>query len=146
MNSLKNTICLFGIFLTGILSAQEIEGDWNMVGMKSGKVRSTIEIYEQGNKFYGKVVKVFPAPGDDANPTCEKCTDSRKNKPVVGMNIITGLEYDSRREEYINGKILDPLTGTEYSCRAWIDPDNNLVIRGYMMFFYKTYILPRTND
>lgn len=147
MKVLTNTLILIVLMvLFNPLSAQDIEGTWNLVGMKSGKTRSTLEFYQVGKKFQGKVIKVFPAPGDDENPICEKCPGDRNGKPVLGMDLITGLEWDSRRQEFINGKIIDPTSGSEYSCRAWFDGEDRLVVRGYVMFFYKTYILPRVDD
>ncbi len=88
--------------------SQTILGKWKMVGMKSGKERSLIEIYEKNDKYFGKVVKVYPAPGKDPNPVCDLCSGSRKDQPIVGMDIITDLEYSSRSGEYKDGKILDP--------------------------------------
>ena len=33
-------------------------------------------------------------PGEDPNPKCDKCRDHRRNKPVLGMQIIAGLKGD----------------------------------------------------
>lgn len=135
-------IYLFAIVLTGAVSAQKIEGHWNMIGMKSGKLRSTIEIYKVDDNYHGKVVKLYPAPGDEEAPICQKCKGDRQNDPVLGMDIIRDLEFDSTNQEFVNGKILDPASGAEYSCKAWIDRQGLLMIRGSVMFFTKTYILP----
>jgi uncharacterized protein (DUF2147 family) len=123
--------------------AQTIIGKWKMVGMKSGKERSLIHIYEDNGKYHGKVVELYPKPGADENPVCDNCSDYRKDQPIIGMDIITNLEYNGRVGEYRNGRILDPVTGSEYDCKAWLGKDGYLRIRGYMFFIGKTYVLPK---
>ncbi|WP_258103663.1 DUF2147 domain-containing protein [Marinoscillum sp. MHG1-6] len=126
-------------------NAQTIIGKWKMVGMKSGKERSLIDIYEKDGKYFGKVIETYPTNGDDPNPLCTECDDYRKDQPVVGMDIITDLEYNGRSGEYKGGEILDPTSGNVYNCKAWLGKDGFLRIRGYLMFFSlgKTYVLPK---
>ena len=114
--------------------AQNITGQWKTIDDETGKARSVVEIY-RGNdgKYYGKVVKLFPEPGEDPNPLCTECSknDSRYNKPVIGMIIITGLSR--KGNEYRGGKILDPENGNEYSCRIKLQ-DRKLNVRGFLGF------------
>ncbi|MFY0601227.1 MAG: DUF2147 domain-containing protein [Cyclobacteriaceae bacterium] len=135
------TIILICISLT--LQAQTIVGKWKMVGMKSGKERSLIQIYEKDGEYFGKVLEVYPKPGATKDPICDKCDDYRKDQPVVGMDIITGLEYNGRSGEYRGGEILDPGSGDVYDCKAWLGKDGYLRIRGYLFFLGKTYVLPK---
>lgn len=123
--------------------AQTIIGKWKMVGMKSGKERSLIKIYEKDGKYFGKVVEVYPKAGDDPDPVCSECQDYRKGQPIVGMDIITDLEYNGRNGEYKGGEILDPATGSVYDCKAWLGKDGYLRVRGYLFFIGKTYVLPK---
>lgn len=126
--------------------AQTIVGKWKMVGMKSGKERSVIQMYEKNDRYYGKVVKLYPIPGADPNPKCDVCEDGRKGQPIIGMDIITDLEYNSRSGEYKGGKILDPKSGSEYDCKVWLGNDGYLRVRGYLFFVGKTYILPQYTE
>ncbi len=128
------------------VNGQNIIGKWKMVGMKSGKERSLIHVYEEDGLYYGKIIEVYPNEDEDQNPICDKCTDDRKDMPLVGMNIITGLEYSGRTGEYRGGQILDPATGAVYDCKAWLGKDGYLRIRGYMFFIGKTYILPKYSE
>lgn len=125
------------------VEAQTIVGKWKMVGMKSGKERSLIQIYEKEGKYHGKVVELYSKPGVDPNPVCDNCKDYRKDIPIIGMDIITNMEYNGRSGEYKGGEILDPKTGDIYDCKAWLGKDGYLRIRGYLFFIGKTYVLPK---
>ncbi len=48
---------------------------------------------------------------------CDKCTDERKDKPVLGMNIIRGAKKSEGKDVWEGGKILDPDNGKEYTLR-----------------------------
>ncbi len=116
------------------LSSQDITGKWETIDDDSGEARSVIEIYKGDNgRYYGKVVEIFPEPGEDPNPVCTECStdDPRYNQPILGMVIIKGLE--KQNSEYRGGKILDPETGNEYNCRMKTE-DGKLHVRGFLGF------------
>ena len=60
---------------------------------------------------------------------CIECKDDRKNKPLVGMEIIRGLKKDGA--EFTGGSITDPKNGKSYKCTITRDGDK-LNVRGYM--------------
>ena len=119
------------------LSAQTIVGKWKTIDDNTGKPRSIVEIYEREGKFFGKVLKTFPEPGDDPDPICDECEDHRKDQKIIGMEIITDMK-SSKKGEYDKGEILDPENGNIYDCKLWIDEEGNLKVRGYLFFFYRT--------
>jgi len=59
---------------------------------------------------------------------CEKCEDENKNRPILGLNILTGLEKDG--EEWSGGNILDPRNGKIYKCYIKLIKPNKLKLRG----------------
>jgi uncharacterized protein (DUF2147 family) len=143
---MKNTIYIFTSIL--ILSfqvaiAQSIEGKWKTIDDETGEAKSIVEIYQKDGKIYGKVLEILNPEKRDG--VCEKCKGDRKDKPVLGMMIIDGLEKDD--DEYEGGKILDPEKGKEYKCKLWLDADdkNKLYVRGYVAFFYRTQNWYRVN-
>lgn len=116
--------------------AQSVLGKWKTIDDETGQAKSIVEIYKENGKIYGKVVDIINKDRRDA--VCDKCDDDRKDKPVLGMVIIDGLEKDD--DEYSGGKILDPQKGKEYRCKIWLDEDDSdkLYVRGYVAFFYRT--------
>lgn len=128
--------------LSGVV-AQSIEGKWKTIDDETGEAKSIVEIYQKDGKIYGKVVEILNPEKRDG--LCEKCKGDRKDKPVLGMVIIDGLDKDD--DEYKGGKILDPEKGKEYKCKIWLDSDdkNKLFVRGYVAFFYRTQNWYRVN-
>ncbi len=111
-------------------SAQSIFGKWENIDEETGKVDSVIEVYEKEGKAYAKIIEITDTERRDA--LCENCTGKNKNKPILGMDILTGLKKDG--EEWSGGKILDPKNGKEYQCYITLENNDKLKIRGYIGF------------
>lgn len=106
-------------------------GRWTSMDENTGKPRVIVRITETNGLLEGKVEQVFPKPGEGPNPICEKCEGAAKNAPVKGMVIMSG--YRKNNDEYIDGKILDPDTGSTYSSKLKVTNNGQkLSLRGYI--------------
>ena len=133
---MKLVFCI-GTLLWGSISlSQSIIGKWKTIDDETGKQKSIVNIYQKGDRYFGRIEKIFPEPGGDPNPTCDNCEGDRKDKAIVGMEIIDGLKKSG--DEYKNGTILDPANGKVYDCKLWVNDEGNLKVRGYLYFFYRT--------
>lgn len=108
-------------------------GLWKTVDDRSGEAKGLIRIREINGKFEGKIDKIFPKPGDDPAPKCEKCEGSLRNQPVLGLTFLWG--FTKQGDEYQGGEILDPESGKIYQAKMkLIDGGKKLEVRGFIGF------------
>lgn len=110
-----------------------VTGTWRTIS-EEGKEESTVEIYEQGGKIYGKIATLVDALDKAGKPhVCKECSGEDKDKPILGLVIIRGLSADG--DKWSGGRILDPNNGTWYKCfLKAIDGGKKLEVRGYVGF------------
>lgn len=125
---LKLTILFAFLFTLVSLNAQSVIGRWKTFDDETGEAKSIVEITERDGKIYGKVVEILNVSKKDAK--CIDCSDSDKDKPVLGLEILKGLSKDG--SEYSGGKILDPSKGKLYKCTVSLDGSDKLKVRGYV--------------
>jgi uncharacterized protein (DUF2147 family) len=126
MKKIFFTTLLFALSIT--INAQTIFGKWNSTNEETGNIDSIIEVYEKDGKAFAKVIEIKGSARKNA--VCEKCEDENKNKPILGLNILTGLEKN--KDEWSGGNILDPRNGRIYNCYIKLIKPNKLKIRGYI--------------
>lgn len=133
----KASILILSLWFSFALSAQSIEGKWKTIDDETGKVKSIVKLYLKGGKLYGDILEIYPDPDEPKDPICDKCTDYRKDKKIIGMQIITGLTQEGEEWKKDDG-ILDPKKGKIYDCKIWLENKDKLAVRGYIGFFFRT--------
>lgn len=127
---LLTSIFLF-LFITTAWAASPL-GTWTTIDDKTHKPRSVIQITESKGTLYGKILKVFPQPGDTG--ICTQCPGSFKNKKIKGLTIMWGLKKTGSNN-WSGGQILDPKTGRIYNCKLSVgSKGKTLKVRGYIGF------------
>jgi len=112
-------------------SEPTIAGVWQQVDPDTGGVGGLIAFSEKGGVWEGHIVKTYPEPGDPPNPTCSRCTDDRKGKPILGLRLIQNAKRSGLK--YEGGTILDPRNGSQYTVELTLSPDNHtLTVRGFV--------------
>ena len=109
-------------------------GLWKTIDDATKKEKSLVRITDNGGVFSGKVEKLLDPPPDKPDPVCEKCTDERKDKPILGMVILSGVrKSDSASDLWDGGQILDPDNGKTYKVRLTpVEGGRKLEVRGYI--------------
>lgn len=132
--------------LVTVAKAQSCVGTWITIDDETGKKKSKVELYKKDGKLYGKIVYLYPREGREDNPKCTKCTGDRKNQPLIGLQIVRGLEWDG--SEWEDGTICDPENGKIYTCSIWLDEENKdrLYVRGYVGPFFRTQTWIRVKE
>ena len=132
----KLYITLILLIITNSINSQSILGKWYSTNEETGEIDSVIEVYKKQEKAFGKIIEIKNS--ERKNAVCDLCKDKNKNKPILGLNILNGLEKDG--EEWSGGTILDPRNGNVYKCFIQLVQQDKLKIRGYfgLSIFGKT--------
>ncbi|MEW7278898.1 DUF2147 domain-containing protein [Aquimarina sp. 2201CG1-2-11] len=120
------------------ISPETYIGKWQITG------GSIIEIYRDGDTFYGKIYKRAKKPLsnfnglDNKNPIKEL-----KGRPLVGMNVLENLSF--KDGVLSGGTIYNADSGKSYIVKVWIDSDdiNICYIRAYKSILFKTFTAKR---
>ncbi|MGJ7571785.1 DUF2147 domain-containing protein [Variovorax sp. RB2P76] len=129
---------LFAVTAASALAQSTPVGVWRNVDDKTGEVKAEISIAETNGALLGRIEKAL---GKDAKPgaTCDECSDDRKGKPMVGLDIIRGGKKAEGKDVWEGGKILDPENGKEYRASFTpVDGGRKLEVRGYLGPFWRT--------
>ena len=137
MRTLGAAILVAGMSLTGQVMAapDSITGYWRTIDDRTGFAKGIVRIDRATDGTYSAtVVKAIPRPGYTPKEFCINCPAPYTGKRIVGITHLTGLKQQSdNARQFDGGKILDPLSGKIYSCKARLSPDGRrLTMRGYM--------------
>ena len=103
-------------------------GLWKTIDDETKQAKSLIRIQEKDGALVGRVEKILT---DKPDAKCDKCTDERKDQPVQGMTILTGMTRSG--EQWEGGRILDPNNGKVYrSQMKLVEGGRRLEVRGYI--------------
>ncbi|WP_018440930.1 DUF2147 domain-containing protein [Trinickia symbiotica] len=105
-------------------------GTWKTIDDATGQPRGEVKIVEQGSVYSGTLINVLKQV--DSAKLCTKCTDDRKDKPIVGMTILKDMKMTGENE-WSGGSILDPESGRVYRAKMSLsDNGKKLNVRGFI--------------
>ena len=105
-------------------------GTWHSIDDKTQETKSEIVISDNGGVLSGRIAKLLRK---EAKPdaVCDECSDDRKGKPLLGLEIIRGAKKQDGKDVWEEGKILDPENGKTYTLRLTpIEAGKKLEVRG----------------
>jgi uncharacterized protein (DUF2147 family) len=112
-------------------------GLWKTIDDETKAEKSYVRISEANGVLGGRIEKLLDPTRQDAR--CDKCTGERKDQPVLGMTILSGVKKSAGDEPtWEGGEILDPNNGKVYRVRLRpLEGGKALEVRGYIGPFFR---------
>ncbi len=123
---------LFSVNVFAAAAADSPIGYWKTIDDKTGQPKSIVHIWQIDDQHLaGKVVRIYPKPGETQAKLCDACQGELHNQPVVGMQILADLTKEDA--EWQHGHILDPENGKIYQVSMRLgDNGRHLNVHGYI--------------
>ena len=113
-------------------------GVWHTINDKTKEISSEVHVMEVAGVLSGKIMKLLRKEAKQ-DAVCDECTDDRKGKPMLGLEIIRGAKKVDGKDVWEDGKILDPENGKTYGLRMTpIEGGKKLEVRGSIGPFGRT--------
>lgn len=137
LQSLLKIWLLLGLCTTAHAEKSPV-GVWRSIDDNTLKPRAEIRIDEANGILTGHIVKSLN--GAKPGKVCDKCSDDRKGKPLIGMEIIRQAKKLDETGVW-GGEILDPDNGKIYRLKLTpLEGGGKLQVRGYIGPFFRTQI------
>lgn len=113
-------------------------GLWQSIDDATGKPRAEIRITEAAGLMTGRIERsLLPTP-PGVVLLCTLCPDERKDKPLIGMEIIRQMKPSSDSRTWEGGNILDPDKGKIFKAQLQLqNSGTKLQVRGYIGPFFR---------
>jgi uncharacterized protein (DUF2147 family) len=112
-------------------------GLWKTIDDDGKTEKSLVRIVDNGGVLTGTIEKLLD-PKTKPDAVCDKCTDDRKDKPLLGLVILRNLKHGDG-EWWEGGDVTDPKNGKTYRARVrTVEEGKKLQMRGYIGPFYRT--------
>ena len=137
MNIFKTALFVLSLFASSLLWANydDITGQWRTIDDKTGFSKGIVEISKDSNGVYsGKIIEVVPRPGYTPKSVCNKCTGELKNKPILGLQVLSNMKQSANNKSGVSGgTVLDPLNGKFYKSKIRLSSNGSrITMRGYV--------------
>lgn len=132
LNKCKRTLLTIGLLFSSFTMVAQttkntIVGTW----LNQEKV-AKIEIYEQGEKFFGKIVWLKEASDNGKPKTDNKNPDkARHTDPIIGLVMLKNFVFDGKTT-WEDGTIYDARSGKTYRSYMTLQADKTLKVRAYV--------------
>ena len=137
---IKHTLTAAALALAASLACAQATpvGLWKTIDDETKAEKSLVRITESGGVIGGKIEKLL-ASTMKPDAVCDKCSDDRKDKPIIGLTIIKGVKQNADdKTRWDGGEILDPNNGKTYKVRLTpMDGGKTLEVRGFIGPFYR---------
>jgi uncharacterized protein (DUF2147 family) len=107
-------------------------GVWKTIDDKTRTERAQIRISDSGGVLTGRIERLL-APDAKHDGVCDKCSDDRKDRPMIGLEVVRGVKKAEGENLWDGGTILDAAEGKVYKVRMTpIEGGAKMEVRGFV--------------
>lgn len=128
--------------------SKTIVGKWTVVGMKGslkGKELAVLEVYQKGDTYEAKYIKLLPAGIAAYGTKCTTCNGERKDQSFDGMLVVWGMKKTGDNK-YTKGRIYSTEKGDDYGCKMSLKDPDMLILSGCIAFLCEDNFYPRVKQ
>jgi uncharacterized protein (DUF2147 family) len=105
-------------------SPESIVGEW-------GDAEIRVRVSRSADKYVARIVWMKEPNGPDGKPLLDSKNPDEKlrNRPILGIAVFYNMAIDG--DELKGGVAYDYESGKFYNCKAWLEDNDTLKIRGY---------------
>jgi uncharacterized protein (DUF2147 family) len=128
----QSLLTLLLMFLTSVAALADnpdaVLGVW-----KNGEGTGMVQIYKNGDKYFGRIVwlKVLNNPDGTPRTDVNNPTEAARSKALRGLVNMRDFKYVGNNK-WEDGQIYDPKNGSDYSCEMTLIDPNTLEVRGFI--------------
>ena len=88
------------------------------------------EFYKIGNTYNAKIIWLANPKNENGELKLDKNNPDKKlrNRPIVGLVILTGLQFSANNHIWNNGKLFSPEKGETVNCKIKLNNKNELAL------------------
>lgn len=103
---------------------------------KNGTGKGHIQIFKEGNKYYGKLVWLRDAKDEAGKPKVDRHNPDKEmqTRPLMGLVILRDFVFEDG--EWTNGRVYNPSDGKDYKGTLKLKDPKTLDVRGYVGFSF----------
>jgi uncharacterized protein (DUF2147 family) len=121
------------LFLGSNAYAQKSNSNAVLGVWETEETKAHVRIYKEGDKFFGKIIKLQEPNNPDGTPKLDKENPdkNKKSRPILNLINLTDFTY-AGKNTWEDGTIYNPKDGKTYSCVMTLIDENTLQVRGYV--------------
>ena len=134
---------VFFILVTPASAESSVEGYWKSIDEQTSKASGYWKLEVKDNRLLGYLVNYPDMKPDNICIVCTGKLIEFYEKPIQGTAWINLRK--NKDGVWKDGYIIDSGEGKKYKAQLWVE-DGNLMMRGYIGFFYRTQTWLRTDQ
>ena len=98
------------------------------------------EFFKTGNTYNAKIIWLAKPKNENGELKLDKNNSDKKlrNRPILGVVLLTGLQFSSNNSIWNDGKIYTPERGETLACKIKLNNKNELVLTVSKSIFSST--------